>query len=162
MSQHAKIKHNDGRNKRPQQHQELALREQIGLAGFVNQLRNFAHGAMYRQVLQPHVNQHAKAQTEDAEQQPYHQQPMPVDPEERNRRKVGQFQSRLATLRRLGQRAAGSEKQQSGKRCRNFRKPACYGRKVGVPSTHQNPPKKSFGVTACCSPSLERASTVQA
>ena len=144
MPQHAEVHRDDDRDKRPQQHQELALCDQISLAGLINQFRDFAHGAMYGQVLQPHEDRHAEAEAEDAKQQPDHQQPMPVDAEERNRRKVRQLQGRLAARfgglsGRLRQRVAGS--QQSCKGCRNPSKPASHGRKIAVPSAHQNPPK---------------------
>ena len=91
MPEHAKVEDDDGGNEGPQQHQELALGDQIGLAGFVNQFRNFAHGTMHGQVLQPHEDDHAKAEAEDAEQQPNRQQTMAVHAEERDRRKVRQF-----------------------------------------------------------------------
>ncbi len=38
MLQHAKIKQNDDRNKRPQQQNEFPLRHQIGFASLINQL----------------------------------------------------------------------------------------------------------------------------
>jgi len=91
---------------------------------------------------------------------------MAVDTEERNRRKVGQLQGRLATCfvslgGGLRQGAAGSHKQQGGKHRESIRKasfrkasfcePVSDGRKIGVPSAHHNPPKYS-GVTTCDSP----------
>ena len=45
VQQHAEIQHDDRGDERPQQHQELALRDQIGLAGLVDQLGNFAHAS---------------------------------------------------------------------------------------------------------------------
>ncbi len=82
MPQHAKVEHDDGGNEGPQQHQELALRDQIGFAGFVNQFRDFAHGAVHGQVLQTHENHHAEAEAENAEQKPDHQQAVSVHTEE--------------------------------------------------------------------------------
>ena len=58
---------------------ELALRDQIGLAGLVDQFRDLAHRAMHRQILQPHEDRHAKAQPEQAEQDSDQQQFMAVD-----------------------------------------------------------------------------------
>ena len=51
MPQHAKIEHDNRGNERPQQHQKFALSDQVGLAGFVNQFRNFAHGAVHGEIL---------------------------------------------------------------------------------------------------------------
>ena len=81
MPQKTKIEHDDGGNEGPQQHQELALRDQVSLTGFVNQFRDFAHGAVHGQVLQTHENNHAEAEAENAEQQPDHQQAVPVHTE---------------------------------------------------------------------------------
>ncbi len=85
MPQHAKIKHDDGGNEGPEQHQELALRDQVGLAGFVNQFRNFAHGAVHRKVLQPHEDHHAETEAKHAEQQSDEQKLVAIYAEERDR-----------------------------------------------------------------------------
>src|ERR1019366_4563519 len=84
MPQHAKVEHYDDGNEGPQQHQEFALGDEVGLTGFVNQFRDFAHGAVHGQVLQAHEDDHAEAEAEDAEQQPDHEQAMAVHAEERN------------------------------------------------------------------------------
>ena len=97
----------------PQQHQELALRDQVGLAGFVDQFRDFAHGAMHGQVLQAHEDGHAETEAKHAEQQ------MPISSslwpsialfKKADRRKVGQLQRSLAAAGLFGglrQRAGG-------------------------------------------------------
>ncbi len=137
MPQHAKVEHDDDGNEGPQQHEEFALGDEVGLAGFVNQFRDFAHGAVHGQVLQAHEDDHAEAEAEDAEQQPDCQQAVPIHTKERNRRKVGQFQGRLAArFGGLCQRVAGGQKQQRCKRCGSFRKLASHGRKINVPSAH--------------------------
>ena len=41
---------------------------EVGLAGFVDQLGNFPHRAVHRQILQPAVNDQAEHQSEDAKQ----------------------------------------------------------------------------------------------
>ncbi len=160
MPQHAKVEHDNGGNEGPQQHQEFALGDEVGFASFVNQLRDFTHGAVHGQVLQPHEDDQAETEAEGAEQQPDGQQAMPVHAEERNRREVGQFQGRLAAFfcgwsSGLRQRVAGGQKQQSGNDCRSSRKaflrnPASRGHKIGGISAHHNPPKDSYsGVTTC-------------
>ena len=67
-------------------HQEFALRDQIGLAGFVDQLGDFPHRAVHRQILQLHENGHAKQQTEDADENAEQQQCVAVNAEELYRR----------------------------------------------------------------------------
>ncbi len=53
---------------------------------------------MHRQVLQPHIDRHAKAQPEQAEQDSDQQQFVAIDGaiEEADLRKVGQFQGGFA------------------------------------------------------------------
>ena len=70
FQQHAKIKDDDNSDKRPQQQQEFTLRNQVGLASFVNQFRNFAHRAMHWQILQPRVNHQPKSEAENTEENP--------------------------------------------------------------------------------------------
>ena len=66
--QYAKIKNNYDRDENPQQHQELALSDEVSLAGLVNQFRNFPHRAMHRQIFQLGVNDEAEKQTENAKE----------------------------------------------------------------------------------------------
>ena len=56
MQQHTEIEHDDHGDEEFQQEEKLALCNQVGLAGLIDQLGNLAHGAMHRQVLQPRVN----------------------------------------------------------------------------------------------------------
>ena len=63
----------------PEQQQEFALREEIGLAGFVDQFGNVAHRAMHGQIFQAGVDDHAEAQPEDAEENADHEQLVAVD-----------------------------------------------------------------------------------
>ncbi len=88
--------------KTQKQHQELALRDQIGFAGFVDQLGHFAHGAMDRQVLQLHVDRQAEQQAEDAEEQADRQQLVAVHAEKVDGRQIGQLQAGFAAGVSLG------------------------------------------------------------
>ena len=45
----AEVQRDDDRDENPEQHDELALRHQIGFAGLVDQLGDFEHGAMHGQ-----------------------------------------------------------------------------------------------------------------
>ena len=85
--------------KSPEQEQEFALRDQVGFAGFVDQLGNLAHRAMDRQVLQPRINHQAEYQPKDAEQDSEEQQLVPVDAQEIHRRQIRQLQVRFAARR---------------------------------------------------------------
>ena len=67
VTQHAEIQHDDGSDENPKQKEKLALIDEVGLAGFVDQLRNFAHRAMHGQILKPHVNRHAECEAKKAE-----------------------------------------------------------------------------------------------
>ena len=52
---------------------------------------------MHRQILQPHINDHAEPKPENAKQNPDHQQLVPIDRpiQKRHRRKIRQFQRSL-------------------------------------------------------------------
>ena len=63
-----------------QDQKELALGDQVGLAGLVNEFRNLPHGAVDGKVLQAHVDRHAKEQSEHANDNADQQQLVPVDP----------------------------------------------------------------------------------
>ena len=94
---HAEVQHDHDGDEDPQEKQELALREEVRFAGLVNQLGNFAHRAVHRQVFQTAINGQSEDQSEDAKQNPERQQLVPVDPKERDLREVGKFQARLAS-----------------------------------------------------------------
>ena len=79
----------------PEQQQEFALREEIGLAGLVDQLGNFAHRAVHRQILQARVDDHAEDQAEDAKQNAQEQEFVAVDAQEMTCERSGSF--RLAS-----------------------------------------------------------------
>ena len=104
--QHAEVEHDDDGNEEPQDQQEFALGDQIGLAGLVNQLGNLEHGTMHRHLPQAGIDDEAETQTEDAEQNANHQQAMAVDAEEENLREIGKLQAGFAAdfVGGLGQR----------------------------------------------------------
>ena len=51
--QEAEIENDDDRDEAFQEHEELALGGEVGLAGLVDQLGDFAHGVVYRHVAKP-------------------------------------------------------------------------------------------------------------
>ena len=125
--EHAEVKQDDDGDEDPQQQNEFALRDEIGFAGFVDELGDFAHGAMHRQVLQAHVDDHAEAESEDAEQDADQKQTMAVDGavQEADRGKIREFQRGFAAgfSSGLSQSGSGADGEQRGQRQRRFRKP---------------------------------------
>ena len=121
--QHAEVQNNHDGDENPQQQQELALREEVGLAGLVDQLGNLPHRAVHRQILQPAIDRQAEEQAENAEQNAEEQQLVAVDAEKRDLRKIRQLQIGFATrrfLRGLCQQSAGAEQQPSRRRGKLF------------------------------------------
>ncbi len=143
--QPAKVSGNDDRNEDPQQQNELALRDQIGLAGFVNQFRDFPHRAMHRQVLQAHVNRHAKSEPEQAEQNSDQQQLVTVDGAiEKADRATGRAVSakppRRSFAGRLCERRSRAHRKQRNYGREFHRHAADKERSSGKPGTHMSPP----------------------
>ena len=95
---------------------ELDLREQVRLAGFVNQLRHFAHGGVHRQVLQLAESHQTKDDAKEANQDASHKQVVAgVAAEEGNGRvgQVGHGEVELALVAALGERS-GRRVQEQG------------------------------------------------
>src|SRR5204863_2439021 len=80
--QNSEVGDDDDRNEDPQDHDELALRDEISLAGLVNQFRDFLHRAMNRQVLQLNENYQSEHQAEKTEDQPDEQELVTIDAQE--------------------------------------------------------------------------------
>src|SRR5208282_6927335 len=105
--QYAEIQHDHDGDEDPQEQEEFALCDQVRLAGLVNQLGDFAHRFVHRQVLQLHENGHAEEQAENADEDAEKQQCMAVNMAEKfNRRQVGKLETRFTTpgfFRGMGQ-----------------------------------------------------------
>ena len=102
--QNAEVERDNDRDENPEQHNELALRDQIGLAGLIDQFGHFPHSAMNGQVLQLHIDHQAEEQAGDAEEQSDRQKLMSVQAEEIRKthgRQVGQLQAGFASARVL-------------------------------------------------------------
>src|SRR6266705_6824513 len=102
-TKNAEIRNHDYGDKEPQEQNKFPLRDQICLARFVNQLGDFAHRLMHRQVLQLNVNCQSKQQAEKAKEYSNQQQPMTINAKKSYFRQIGKLQSRLAALARLGE-----------------------------------------------------------
>jgi hypothetical protein len=67
LEEHAEVENDDHSDEDLEDEKKFALRDQIGFAGFVDKLGNFAHRVMYGQIFQARVNRQAKEQTENAD-----------------------------------------------------------------------------------------------
>src|SRR5207247_5691593 len=77
--------------------EELALLEQIGLTGLVDQLRDLEHRRMHGQGLQSAVDDQTEEQTERADNEPECEQLMSVDAEEVDRRQIRDLEVGFST-----------------------------------------------------------------
>ena len=119
FEQHAEVEHDDDGDEDPEQEQEFALLDQVGLAGLPDQLGDLCHGTVDGKVFQAAVNNQSKEQPKDAEQNAEHQAGVATDAEELDLREVGKLQIGLAgsSLGRLGQ-SSGRPQQGQGDACR--------------------------------------------
>ena len=69
---------------------------QVRLAGFVDQVGNFQHRPVHRQILQAHVNGHSKQQSENTKQNSEQEQSVAIDAEEADLGQIGKFQVGLS------------------------------------------------------------------
>ncbi len=101
--QHAEVENDHDRDKRFEDQDEFALRNQVGFAGRVNQFRDLTHRAMDRQLLQVHVHGQTEAKAEHADDDAAEKQVVAGDAvEESHLREVWKLQIRFAALMRLG------------------------------------------------------------
>src|SRR6266545_5263876 len=83
MLQESKIKDDDGADEDLQDHQKFSLRDQVRLAGFVDQFRDFQHGGMYRQLAKLFIGQQPEHKAQGRNSQPGHEQATPADSAEK-------------------------------------------------------------------------------
>ena len=122
VQQHAEIKHDDDGDEALEQQQEFALGDEIGFAGLVDQLGNFAHRAVHRQILQAHEDGESEDQSEDAEEDAEQQELVAVDAEEIDLREIREAQVGLTARgfrRGLGHRCGRAGRNQ---RSHDYRK----------------------------------------
>ncbi len=88
--QHAEVQRDDRADEDLENEDELALRDQIRLAGLVDQLGDLAHRLVHGHVLELRVDHDAEDQAERADDQAAHEQRVPVHAaEERDRERSG-------------------------------------------------------------------------
>ena len=71
--QHAEVENDNRADEDLQDQQEFALRQQVGLTGFVDQLGDFEHRLVHRQIAQVLVHQESEHQPEHGHHQATHQ-----------------------------------------------------------------------------------------
>ncbi len=94
------VEHHDHADEHLEQQDELALRDQVGLAGLVNQLGDLEHRRVHRQVLQLGEDDQPEQQAERAHAETGHQQGAPVDAAEFDLRQIRKHEVHLAAARR--------------------------------------------------------------
>ncbi len=110
--QQPEVEHDDDGNEDLQHHEELALRGQVGLAGFVNQLGDFAHAGVDRHVAQTDENHEPENQAQRADQQATEQQIVTVDAaQKRGDAQIGKVKIGLSASLFLRQRRDGASRQ---------------------------------------------------
>ena len=123
VQQHAEVERDDDADEELEDQQELALLDEVGLAGLVDQLGDLEHRLVDRQVLQLRVrSRRPNSRPERETTRPPRSSVWPSMPLERHRAEVGQHEVGLAahvrglrrrrrwrTLRRKGR--AGAHKQ---------------------------------------------------
>ena len=104
-----------GGNEHPEQQQEFPLRNQVGLAGFPNQLGDLCHGAVNRQVLQAAIDDHSKQQSKDAKEDADHQQLVAIHAQKLHLGKIGELKvgfARGGLIATCGKRRRGRHDQE--------------------------------------------------
>ncbi len=94
--EHAEVDHHDGADEELEEKDELALRDEIRLAGLVNELGDVPHRLVHRQVLEPGEDHEAERESAHAHEQARHQQRAGVDAMELHGPEVRQDQIRFA------------------------------------------------------------------
>ena len=96
--QPTEIRGDDDRDEAPQDQDELALGDQVGLARLVDQLGDLQHAAVHGKVLQLLERHEAEQQPQRADDQSAQEQRVPVDaPEKCHRGQIRDDQGRFAT-----------------------------------------------------------------
>jgi hypothetical protein len=86
--QPAEVEENDSSDEEPENHQELALLQEIGLAGLVDELGDLEHRPVNGHVLELAIDEQPEQHAEGADEDADHQQLIARDALERDRREV--------------------------------------------------------------------------
>jgi hypothetical protein len=117
MLQDSEVQDDDAADEDLEDQQEPALRQKVGLAGFVDQLGDLAHGFVHRQIAQVHVHGDAENETERADGQADQQQRgSAIGTHEGGLVEVGELEARFAAIQGRG---PGYRQQHQQKRRQN-------------------------------------------
>ena len=106
VQERPEVEHDDGADEDFQEQDELALGDEIRLAGLVDQLGDLEHGLVHGQVLQLGVDDEAEEQAEDADAQAALQQRPAAHAQELGLREVRDLDIGLAAA--VGRRGGGA------------------------------------------------------
>ena len=99
LLQEEEVDEDDGPDEQLEDHQELALLDQVGLAGLVDQLRDLPHRLVDGHVLQLRVDHQPEAKAQRGDHEADHEQRAPVGAfEEGHGAEIGQLKVGLAAL----------------------------------------------------------------
>jgi hypothetical protein len=115
----AEVQAHDGGDEDPEQRDEAALRLQVGLAGFIDQLGDLPHRAVNLHVLELVRDDQAEDHAEEADDEAAHQQRSAVHPQELHRCEIGQFESGLTHV--LGRAGRSGRSNTTEQRCHRQR-----------------------------------------
>ncbi len=120
MLEHAEVEDHDHADEDLENQDELALRDQVGLAGLVNELRDFPHRRVNGQVLELPEDDHSEREAEHADDEARLQQRATVDALELDAPEIGKDEVCLAARvprRRLRDlRVSGCRRLRGGQR----------------------------------------------
>ena len=107
--QDPEVEDDDHRDEQLQDHEELALGDQVRLAGLVDQLGDLTHRLVHGQVLELRVDDQAEGQAQEADQEAPLQHGASRHAHEARLGEVGQLERGFSpTVGRRGDRAAGA------------------------------------------------------
>ena len=117
--EHAEVEHHDHADEHLEEQDELPLRDQVGLACLVNQLRDLPHRGVHRQIPQLNEDHHPEREPQRADEESAEQEAATVDALELDGAEIGQHQIGFAprvTRRRLGSSRLGGRRRLHGMR----------------------------------------------
>ncbi len=88
MLEHAEVQRDDDPDEELEDQDELALRDQVRLAGLVDQLGDRSHRLVHGHVLEPRVDRETEQESEGADHQPADEERAAGNAEKRHRIQV--------------------------------------------------------------------------
>jgi hypothetical protein len=98
----AEVHHHDDRDEGPEEGEELALGDEVGLAGLVDELGDLEHRPVHRQLLEMRRDEEAEDQAGEGDRDSDQQEVAALHAQEGDRSEIGQDQAGLAAAGRAG------------------------------------------------------------